>query len=112
MKTFTIIVVIQDRTLKVSSDGTKEGTVFEGLVGDVEKATAIANLGLTVPMGVESMSAIPLVKAGYTPIGLAAAMMGVAPQSSYFWRAPKEVEELMNSFAREKLIISKENQDV
>lgn len=102
MKKFTIVAVIQDRTLKVTSDGTEAGTVFEGQEFDVKKASAVARLGFHIPMGVDGMSDIPTVKAGYdSPIGLAAAMMSVAPQYVYFWRAPDEVKELMTSFDRE-----------
>lgn len=104
MKKFTIVAVIQDRILKVTSDGTESGTVFEGREEDIKKATGVARMGFDIRMGVGGMSMPPTARAGFdSPIGLAAAMMSVAPQYVYFWRAPQEVTDLMNSYPMEKL---------
>lgn len=55
-------------------------------------------MGFDIRMGVGGMSMPPTARAGFSsPIGLAAAMMSVAPQYVYFWRAPQEVTDLMNS---------------
>lgn len=96
--TIVIIAVIQEGiTIKVISDGTEAGTVFDGLPEHVAKASAVARHGMQVPVFLGVLRTFAQ-KAGYdTPMGLAASLLSIAPQYVYFTHAPKEVKDLYDS---------------
>lgn len=107
MKKFSIVAVIGTRTLKVTSDGTPEGTVFEGEESDIQCATTTANKKRLVQLG--DIGDGPIAQAGYdSPIALAAAMYSVVPQSTYLWRAPDEVNEFIERYNPHRIIIKTE----
>lgn len=100
METFKLTAVIGDRTLKVTSDGTKEGTLFEGEESDIKRANATAHNKRLVRLG-DIGDKRAIVNAGYdTPLGLAAALYSIKPQSTYLSECPPEVEEFINKNMR------------
>lgn len=100
METFKLTAVIGDRTLKVTSDGTKDGTVFEGDERDVKRANATAYNKCLVRLG-DIGDSKAIVNAGYdTPLGLAAALYSIEPQSIYLSECPVEVEEFITKNIR------------
>lgn len=97
MKQWSVVVIIEGRTLKATSDGTKEGTKFDGVKEDIERAQAILNQGFEVFLGSPYDS--PAVKASYdSALGLTAALMGAAPYDAFLWRAPKDVLQFIEDF--------------
>jgi len=99
MKKFTIVAVIGDRTLKVTSDGTPEGTVFDGSDKDIKRAKATAHNHRLVRLG--DIRDGKVARAGYdSPLALTAALYSISPQSTYLWRAPAEVGDFMEEKPR------------
>lgn len=97
MKRWSVVVIIEGRTLKATSDGTEEGTKFTGMEEDVEKAKAILQQGFEIFLGSSYNS--PAVKASYdSALGLTAALMGAAPYDAVLWRAPKDVLQFIEDF--------------
>lgn len=95
MDNFTVAVTIGSRDLKVTSDGTEEGTVFDGKVGDVKIATASAKRQDPVSFGKFGES--PIANSGYdSPIALTAALYSISPEMVRLVEAPKEVYEFLN----------------
>lgn len=98
MERLTITVGINSQTrLSVTSDGTEEGTVFEGSERNVKRADAAAYNKDLIRLG--NIGDGPIARAGYdTAIGLTAALYSVVPQSTYIIEAPKEVTDLLMDF--------------
>lgn len=95
MDNFTVAVTIGSRNLKVTSDGTEEGTVFDGKVGDVKMATSSAKRQDPVSFGKFGES--PIANSGFdSPIALTAALYSINPEMVRIVEAPKEVYEFLN----------------
>ena len=97
MKRWNVVVIIEGRTLKATSDGTKEGTKFTGAEEDILRARALIQQGFEIFLGSPYDS--PAVKASYdSALGLTAALMGAAPYDAFLWRAPKGVLQFIEDF--------------
>lgn len=95
-KSWTVVVVIDGRILKATSDGTEAGTVFTGDESDVSYVKAAIRHKVSVFLGAERRS--PEAVAGYeSPIALTAALFSVAGPYTILWRAPKEVTKLIGN---------------
>lgn len=101
MKRFAIVVMIEGKTLKASSDGTKEGTYFEGDALHIKHAKYAIEIGSEINF-VPSRRRVP-VKAGYdSPLALTAALFARHPSYTRIWRAPKEVTQFIDQAADEE----------
>lgn len=97
MEKFTIVAVIGDRMLQITSDGTGTGTVFQGLSDDVIRAKDAADNHHLIAFG--EPGSRPIVYAGYdNPIRLTAALFSIDPANSYLTKCPREVQEFLGSF--------------
>lgn len=101
MDNFTIAVNVGSRKIKVTSDGTEEGTFFEGKADDIKLAAAAAKRQDHVSFG--KFGDAPIAHAGFeSPIELAAALYAVSPETAELSEAPEEVYELLESYYERK----------
>lgn len=97
MEKFVIVAVIGDRMLQVTSNGTVEGTVFQGLQDDIVRIKDVADNHRLVAFG--EPGSRPIVYAGYdNPIRLTAAIFSITPEQTYLTKCPREVQEFLGSF--------------
>lgn len=97
MKNFTIVAVIGDRMLQITSDGTKEGTVFQGLQEDIVRIKEAADNHTLISFG--EPGSRPIVYAGYdNPIRLVASVFSVLPEKTHLTKCPREVQEFFGNF--------------
>lgn len=101
MEKFVIVAVIDDLMLQVTSDGTKEGTVFQGMKADIMRAETAADNHELILMGEPGEA--PKIYAGYDhPVRLAASLFAISPQNTYLTKAPQQVWDFMDKFPSKK----------
>lgn len=89
MKKFTIVALVDLKPVTVVSDGTKEGTVLNGVTPDEESAFRFAmKEGTTYRLNRSSQGT----EASYDSVlGVIAGIHAICPGQIYILRAPKEV---------------------
>lgn len=94
MDNFTIAVTIGSREVRVTSNGTEDGTSFEGEIGDVKTAIESAKRKDSISFG--KFGEAPIANAGFeSPIALAAALYSINPEIARLIEAPKEAYEFL-----------------
>lgn len=94
MDYFTISVTIGSREVRTTSNGTEDGTSFEGEIGDVKIAIESAKRKDTIAFG--KFGEAPIANAGFeSPIALTAALYSINPEMVRVVEAPKEIYEFL-----------------
>lgn len=94
MDKFVVSAIVEEKLVRVESDGTEQGTAFTGSSEHIERFRAAVQRGQE--MGFEVASGVRTAQAGYdTPLGVAVALYCIAPYQTSLWEAPLEVFEFM-----------------
>lgn len=97
MEKFIIVAVIGDRMLQITSDGTKEGTVFQGPQDAIVRIKEAADNHTLITLG--EPGSRPIIYAGYdNPIRLVASVFAISPAKTYLTKCPREVQEFLGKF--------------
>jgi len=94
MDKFVVSAIVEEKLVRVESDGTEEGTVFTASPEHIKRFREMVQN--EEKMGFAVASSVRIAQAGYdTPLGVAAALYCIAPYQTSLWEAPLEVFEFM-----------------
>jgi hypothetical protein len=95
MDQFTVAVIVEEKLLKVTSDGTEKGSVFTGTPDHIERLRSVIHCEHLIE--VETVSGPAIVKAGYeSPLALLVALYSIAPEETTLWEAPADLLTLLS----------------
>lgn len=96
MKKFKVSAIIHGELIKATSDGTKEGTVFETTQENINMMNYYVNQSTTID--IRQDRGYEKIQCGYgSPFALTATLFSLDPPRAILWSAPKEVIDYINS---------------
>lgn len=94
MKKFVVTAIVEEKLVRVESDGTEQGTVFTASPEHIERFREAIHFKQEIEFRGKSVSRFA--QAGYgTPLAVAVALYSIAPLKVTLWEAPKEVFEFL-----------------
>lgn len=96
MKKFKVSVIIRGELIRATSDGTKEGTIFETTQGNINIMNYYIDQFTTID--IRQDRGYEKIQCGYdSPFALTATLFSLDPPRAILWSAPKEVTDYVNS---------------
>lgn len=94
MDKFVVSAIVEEKLVRVESDGTEQGTIFTGSPEHIERFRDAIHLEQVIEF--TGASEVRTARADYdTPLGVAVALYCIAPYQTTLWEAPLEVFEFM-----------------